>query len=134
MRIPLLILAGVFAATITLGQNSAGKTAQPYTPRPAQPKGYQLPPKDIASLLLAPLTPAVSVSRHAEWMLLSSRNSYPPVDELAQPELRIAGLRFNPQNFALSRQNFINGFTLKQLQSNKEYPITGLPSPLRAGN
>ena len=38
-------------------------------------------------------------------MLLSQRNSYPSVEELAQPELRIAGLRFNPNNFALSRQN-----------------------------
>lgn len=67
-------------------------------------------------------------------MLLSQRNSYPSVEELAQPELRIAGLRFNPNNFALSRQNFVNGFTLKNLKTSKEYAITGIPSPLSAGN
>lgn len=98
------------------------------------PTGYQLPPKDIADLLLAKPTPAVSIDRQGTWMLLSQRNSYPPVEELAQPELRIAGLRFNPDNYALSRQNFINGFTLKNLKTSKEYAIQGLPSPLLAGN
>jgi dipeptidyl aminopeptidase/acylaminoacyl peptidase len=97
-------------------------------------KGYQLPPKDIADLLLAPPTPGVSVDSKGEWMLLSLRNSYPPVEELAQPELRIAGLRFNPNNYALSRQNFISGFSLKNLHTGKEYPILGLPTPLKAGN
>ena len=96
--------------------------------------GYQLPPKDIADLLLAPPTPAVSVDRKGEWMLLSRRPSYPSVEELAQPELRIAGLRFNPDNYALSRQNFINGLSLKNLRTGKEYPVQGLPSPLMGGN
>src|ERR1700744_2160627 len=96
--------------------------------------GYQLPPKDIQELLLAKPTPAVSVDRKGQWMLLSQRNSYPSVEELAQPELRIAGLRFNPNNYALSRQNFINDFSLKDLRSGKEYKVQGLPSPLLAGN
>ncbi|MBS1661782.1 MAG: S9 family peptidase [Bacteroidetes bacterium] len=96
--------------------------------------GYQLPPKDIADLLLAKPTPSVSIDQKGEWLLFSQRNSYPNVEELAQPEFRIAGLRFNPDNFALSRQNFINGFSLKNLKTSKEYAITGLPTPLLAGN
>ena len=96
--------------------------------------GYQLPPKDIADLLLAKPTPAVSLNSKAEWLLLSERNSYPSVEELAQPELRIAGLRINPNNFSQSRQNFINGFILKNIKTGKSYPVTGLPSPLYAGN
>jgi dipeptidyl aminopeptidase/acylaminoacyl peptidase len=104
------------------------------TPQAQDPKGYQLPPKDIADLLLAPPTPGVSVDSKGEWMLLSRRNSYPSVEELAQPELRIAGLRFNPNNYALSRQNFVSGFSIKNLHNGKEYPIIGLPTPLMAGN
>ncbi len=57
-------------------------------------------------------------------------NSYPSVEELARPELRIAGLRINPNNFAPSRQNYINNLCLKNLSTGKEYKITGLPSPL----
>src|SRR6185312_7559299 len=92
------------------------------------------PPRDIADLLLAPPTPAVSVDRKGEWMLLSRRPSYPSVEELAQPELRIAGLRFNPENYALSRQNFIDGLSLKNLRTGQEYAVQGLPTPLKAGN
>lgn len=95
---------------------------------------YQTPPKDIADLLLAKPTPAVSIDGKADWMLLSERNSYPSVEELAMPEFRIAGLRINPNNYALSRQTFINNFTLKNIKANKEFKIVGLPSPLLAGS
>lgn len=95
---------------------------------------YQLPPKDIADLLLAKPTPNVSVDGKGEWMLLIERNSYPTVEELGQPEMKVAGLRINPANFSLSRQNFINNFTLKNLKSNKEVAITGLPANMLASN
>jgi dipeptidyl aminopeptidase/acylaminoacyl peptidase len=95
---------------------------------------YQLPPKDIADLLLAKPTPSVRIDTKAEWMLLSERNSYPTVEELGQPENRIAGMRLNPNNFSPSRQAFINNFTLKNIKTNKEYPVTGLPANLLAGN
>nr|WP_199081317.1 prolyl oligopeptidase family serine peptidase [Pedobacter sp. ASV19] len=94
---------------------------------------YQTPPKAIADLLLAKPTPSVRLDSKAEWMLLSNRNSYPSVEELAMPELRIAGLRINPGNFALSRQTFINGFTLKNIKSGKTLALSGLPAPLFAG-
>jgi len=129
MRQLLLILLAALAAANAFAQTgAAAKQSVKNT------TGYQLPPKDIADLLLAPPTPGVTIDRKGDWMLLSSRSSYPPVEELAQPELRIAGLRFNPDNFALSRQNFINGFSIKDLHTGKEIPVTGLPTPLRAGN
>jgi len=96
--------------------------------------GYQLPPKDIADLLLVKPTPNVSVDDKGEWMLFIQSNSYPSVEELAQPELRIAGLRIDPNNFAPSRQNFINNIWLKNISSGKEYKISGLPANLFAGN
>src|SRR5574338_255380 len=95
---------------------------------------YQLPPKDIADMLLAKPTPNVSIDEKAQWMLFLQYNSYPSVEELARPELRIAGMRINPANFAPSRQNFINDLYLKEIASGKEYKIAGLPSPLFAGN
>lgn len=96
--------------------------------------GYQLPPKEIADLLLAKPTPNVNVDSKGEWMLLIERNSYPTVEELGQPEVKVAGLRINPANFSLSRQNFINNFTLKNLKTNKETVISGLPAGMLAGN
>jgi dipeptidyl aminopeptidase/acylaminoacyl peptidase len=94
---------------------------------------YQLPPKDMADLLLAKPTPNVNMDSKGEWMLLVERNSYPTVEELGQPELKIAGMRLNPNNFSPSRQNFINNFTLKNIRSGNEYKITGLPAGMLAG-
>jgi dipeptidyl aminopeptidase/acylaminoacyl peptidase len=96
--------------------------------------GYQRPPKAIEDLLLAKPTPGVSVSSDARWMLLSERNSYPSVEELGQPEFRVAGLRLNPNNFGPSRQNYINNFYLQDVKSGKKVNITGLPANLLAGN
>lgn len=100
----------------------------------ADDNGYKMPPKDIADMLLAKPTPGVSVDDKGEWMLFSESSSYPSVEELARPELRIAGLRINPNNYAPSRGNYINNFYLKNIASGKEFKISGLPSPLYGGN
>ena len=94
--------------------------------------GYQLPPKVIADLLLAPPTPSVSVNATAKYMLVMERNSYPTVEELGQPELKIAGLRINPLNASLTRQTYINHLVVKEIGSNKNLEIKGLPSSLSA--
>ena len=95
---------------------------------------YQIPPKEVADLLLAKPTPGVSIDGKADWMLLSERNSYPTVEELGQPEFKVAGLRLNPNNFSPSRQNFINNFILKRIKEGKEYKVAGLPANMLAGS
>jgi len=95
--------------------------------------GYKRPPEVMAELLLASPTPGVSIDDKANWMLLIERNSYPTVEELGQPEARIAGLRINPANFSPSRQNYINNLKLKDLQTGKEFQVKGLPMGLLAG-
>ncbi len=108
--------------------------AQPAQPQLMDDGGYKTPPKDISDMLLAKPTPGVSVDEKGEWMLFSEANSYPSVEELARPELKIAGLRINPANFAPSRQNFINNLVLRNIASGKDLKIAGLPSPLFAGS
>src|SRR5215216_981695 len=93
---------------------------------------YKMPPKEIADLLLAKPTPNINVDSKGEWMLFTESNSYPSVADLALPELRIAGLRIDPDNFAPSRQNFINNLYLKNIASGKEFKISGLPANLSA--
>lgn len=94
--------------------------------------GYQMPPKEIADLLLAKPTPGVSIDGKAEWMIFSERNSYPTVEELGQPEVKVAGLRLNPNNFSTSRNAYTNNYYLKNIKSNKEYKLVGLPANLLA--
>src|SRR5688500_13201820 len=93
---------------------------------------YKVPPKDIADMLLAKSTPNVSLDDKGEWMLFMEAASYPSVEELARPELKIAGLRINPANYAPSRQNFFNNLFLRNVSTGKDLKITGLPNPLFA--
>ncbi len=92
--------------------------------------GYQRPPEEIAKLVEAPLTPFVSFSPDKQWMLLMDRSDYPTIEQLSRPELRIAGLRINPENFGPTRSNYIIGLKAKRLADGQELEIKNLPSPL----
>ena len=59
---------------------------------------YQKPPQEIMRVLSAPTPPEAFVSPDGTRMLLAERILYPPVAELAQPMLRLAGVRINPRN------------------------------------
>ncbi len=95
---------------------------------------YQTPPKVINDLVMARPTPGVSIDETGTWMLIMERSSMPSVEELAQPELRIAGLRINPNNFSPSRSGYTTGLLLKNIKTEVETPIAGLPANLKAGN
>jgi dipeptidyl aminopeptidase/acylaminoacyl peptidase len=95
---------------------------------------YQTPPKDITDLVLARPTPGVLIDSKGQWMILMDRSDFPTVEDLAQPELRIAGLRINPRNFGPSRGAYSMGFQLKHIPSKKLHSISGLPENLKANN
>ena len=100
----------------------------------AQAQGYKTPPKDIMDLVMAQPTPGVSIDEKGEWLLMLEKSSFPTVEELAQPELRIAGLRINPNNFGPSRSAYTTGFKLKNIKTGKVMPVQGLPEKLLAGS
>ena len=95
---------------------------------------YQVPPKEIYDLVMAKPTPGVSFDSKGQYMLLLDRSDMPSVEDLAQPELRIAGLRINPNNFGPSRTSYFTNITIKEVATGKEFPVTGLPANLKAGN
>ncbi len=96
--------------------------------------GYQTPPSAIADLANAPQTPLVSVNNQGDWMLILERPGYPTIEELAQPELKLAGIRINPQVNGTSRTFYFTHLKIKRLQEKQEYPITGLPEGARIEN
>lgn len=95
---------------------------------------YQKPPKAIADLIEAPLTPSVSIGPDQETMLLLSLPGYPSIEEVAQEELRIAGVRINPKNNASSRSSYSDGMKLQSISTGKERAVTGLPENARIQN
>jgi dipeptidyl aminopeptidase/acylaminoacyl peptidase len=91
------------------------------------PSGYQMPPKAIADLANAPLPPALRINSSREWMMLMERPGYPSIEELAQPELRLAGLRMNPRTNGSSRSYSYSSLTLKHMDSGRTFSVSGLP-------
>jgi dipeptidyl aminopeptidase/acylaminoacyl peptidase len=57
---------------------------------------YKLPPKDVVDLVDAPPPPQVVVSPTGEAVLLAEPEAYPPIALLAEPVLRLGGLRITP--------------------------------------
>ena len=88
---------------------------------------YQTPPKPLADLVDAPVTPGFSVDSKGDWVLISQRAANPSIAELAEPELRLAGLRINPATNGPSRQNYVTGLKLRKLTGRDELAVQGLP-------
>jgi dipeptidyl aminopeptidase/acylaminoacyl peptidase len=64
--------------------------------QPAVVHGYQHAPKPIPEILDAPPTPLVLASPKSDRLLVIDRLANPPIADLAQPMLRLAGMRINP--------------------------------------
>ena len=95
---------------------------------------YKTPPTAILNLANAKPSPTVSINDKGDWMLIMERSAMPTVEELAQPELRIAGLRINPNNFSPSRSTNAIGLSVKDIKTGKDFSIGGLPTNLKASN
>jgi dipeptidyl aminopeptidase/acylaminoacyl peptidase len=89
---------------------------------------YQKPPQAITDVLNAPATPATSVSPAKDRILMAEPLRYPPISELAQPMLRLAGFRINPNNTAQHRTPYSVKLTLKNIADGKETPINLPPN------
>lgn len=92
---------------------------------------YQLPPKAMADLVDTRPTPNVVVSpadaSGRKWMSIGYISGLPAIADLAQPELRLAGLRFNPKTNGPSRGRYLTGLGLQALPEGKEISVSGLP-------
>jgi len=92
---------------------------------------YQTPPAAIADLVNAPSTPAVTFSKDGSYMLVLERTESPSIEDLAQPELRIAGIRINPSTSGPSRMGGYTNLKIKKTATGEEIQVTGLPSPAK---
>lgn len=84
---------------------------------------YQKPPKEITDVLNATASPQTSISPAKDKIALLEPLRYPPISELAQPMLRLAGLRINPNTTGQHRQFYYVKVTLKNVTDGKETPV-----------
>ncbi len=88
---------------------------------------YQTPPDEIADIVTAPWTPRVSVSPNHVDMLMMQYPGLPSIEQVSQPELRVAGLRINPRTNGPSRGWYFTDLHLRTVDDRTEHEINGLP-------
>ena len=90
---------------------------------------YHKPPKEMLEVLTAPLTPTISLSPQRDAILILQPVRYPPIAEVAQPMLRLAGIRIDSNTNGMHLAPTYSSLTLKQLASGGEIKISLPPSP-----
>jgi dipeptidyl aminopeptidase/acylaminoacyl peptidase len=98
----------------------------------AQPR-YEKPPKEVLDVLLAPQAPTPFLSPTGDTLALAQVVRYPPISDLAEPTLRLAGVRINPRsNAERSYTRYWVGMTLKRIADGVETPVA-FPPGVRLG-
>jgi dipeptidyl aminopeptidase/acylaminoacyl peptidase len=88
---------------------------------------YMVPSQELVDLVDGARSPSVSFSPDQNTLLLQDVPSLPSIAELAQPELRLAGIRINPNTNGPSRSGYVIGFTLRDMDTGEDRAVTGLP-------
>lgn len=101
---------------------------------PAEAIPYQQPPRAIIDLVEAPPTPGYSLSPNDKRVLYTQHGGLLSIHELSQPELRLAGLTFNPRNSGPSRRRLIKSLQLQAFPDGVITPVKGLPADARIAN
>jgi dipeptidyl aminopeptidase/acylaminoacyl peptidase len=81
---------------------------------------YKKAPPAIARILEAKPLPGVSLSPKRDQMILVDRITLPPISDLAQPLVKLAGSRINPTTNAPYGPRRYTGYTLKNLADGSE--------------
>lgn len=93
---------------------------------------YKLPPKEVVDIVTAPPLPRVSTSYKGDLMLLVEYEAMPSIDYLAQPILRIAGMRIIPKYNGRQTTMFHTGITIKSIKTGKTTKVS-LPEGAKLG-
>ena len=96
-------------------------------------QGYKKPPKEVLDILHAPVTPGASVSPTRDNIILTTSLRYPPLADLSQPMLRLAGRRINPAANSPHRYQYSVGLTLKRIADGSEVKIEVPPNAKISG-
>jgi dipeptidyl aminopeptidase/acylaminoacyl peptidase len=87
-------------------------------------QGYRKPPQAVLDVLNSPVTPTVTISPARDQMLLATGVRYPPIDDLAQPMLRLAGYRINPNTNGRHLAPYFVALSLKRISDGTETKIS----------
>ena len=97
---------------------------------------YQRPPNEILELVDVSLPPRVLIDENKKFMVHLYRDSYKSIIELSNPEIKLAGLRLNPNSNSRSRTNYYNNVMISKMDQidKSAKQIKGLPKNPKLAN
>ncbi len=97
----------------------------------AAPNDYQTPPAALQALVDQERAPSANLSPRRDMVAMVKTPALPSIRDVAQPELKLAGLRINPTSYSQSRFSFGEGLSILDIATAKEIPVAGLPKNLK---
>lgn len=92
--------------------------------------GYQAPPEPLLGVMRAPLNPSPSIDPTGSRALLVQQSPYPSIARVAEPHLRLAGVRISPgshsrhdRSSGYGIRTCLDGFSLFELASGAETAV-----------
>ncbi len=79
-------------------------------------------------ILNSPTTPTLSLSPSRAYAMQGSPVRYPPIAELSEPMLRLAGVRINPKTNGLHNATFNTNLTLRKIPEGTEIKVMTPPN------
>ncbi len=104
---------------------TAASTARGDEETPA--KGYRTPPGALMELVDAAEFPDADISPDFQFILLKEPSGRLGIEDLAQPELRLAGLRINPKTMGPARPRSLKRLTVLRVKDGRQSEVA-LPS------
>jgi dipeptidyl aminopeptidase/acylaminoacyl peptidase len=98
----------------------------------AEDFAYHQPPKEIQDVLNAPPIPQISVSPRHDYAILMRGVRYPPIADVAQPMLRLAGIRIDTDTNGMHMAPYFVSFAIKRLGDGSDVRIS-LPKDAKLG-
>src|SRR6476469_8454851 len=96
--------------------------------------GYQKPPEEMIQMIENTINRSVIFSGHAQYMAILEEPGYPSIQEVAQPYIKLAGLRVNGDNFSNSRSSYYSSLSIKNLKNKDEFALADIPKGAKIKN
>lgn len=116
----IILLLAVFTVAIS-------SYAQESTP-------YQVPDLELLELAMAPLPASPLILSKKNKIVLLDRNKYKSIRELGESELRLAGLRINPDLNISSIERYFSGISVLTMGEKEPVKFTQFPDDSRISN
>jgi dipeptidyl aminopeptidase/acylaminoacyl peptidase len=84
---------------------------------------YQKPPKEVLDVLNAPVTPTISVSPRRDFAIFMQPVRYPSISEVAQPMLRLAGIRIDSNTNGMHLAPSFTSLSIKKLDDGSDIAV-----------